>query len=312
MVQFDFQGKRVLVTGGSQGIGLGIARNFSDAGAEVLITGTRERSQDYEEDLSRFTYVRARLGMSEDRAALVAAAGEIDVLVNNAGHGRTDEYTMAGYADVIDVNLNAAVELCYAFHPVLRARGGTIVNLGSCASFIAIGHAPAYTASKAGLMGFTRAVADQWARDGIRVNTLTLSGVERSGEAVERSDLAQLRAVVRRAVAAGCRSGGDHADERGRDPAEDGSVPARRRYRHGAQPAASASTPRAVTSATACSTPSGSRNNALPTTNTSAPARAASPIVPAAIPPSTSIWTSSPRRSMSPRSSVTLPSMDEM
>lgn len=75
MVQFDFQGKRVLVTGGSQGIGLGIANGFADAGADVLITGTRERPTDYENDLSRFTYVRARLGMQEDRAALVAAAG---------------------------------------------------------------------------------------------------------------------------------------------------------------------------------------------------------------------------------------------
>jgi len=201
MVQFDFQGKRVLVTGGSQGIGLGIARNFSDAGAEVLITGTRERSQDYEEDLSRFTYVRARLGMSEDRAALVAAAGEIDVLVNNAGHGRTDEYTMAGYADVIDVNLNAAVELCYAFHPVLRARGGTIVNLGSCASFIAIGHAPAYTASKAGLMGFTRAVADQWARDGIRVNLVAPGFIETRMTSNVRSD-DQKAEKLRRAIPA--------------------------------------------------------------------------------------------------------------
>lgn len=178
MVQFDFQGKRVLVTGGSQGIGLGIATGFADAGAEVLITGTREAPTDYEDDLSRFTYIRARLGLPEDRAALVAAAGNIDILVNNAGHGRTDEYTMEGYSDVIDVNLNASVELCYAFHPVLRAQSGTIVNLGSCASFIAIGHAPAYTASKAGLMGFTRAVADQWARDGIRVNLVAPGFIE--------------------------------------------------------------------------------------------------------------------------------------
>lgn len=85
---------------------------------------------------------------------------------------------MEGYSDVIDVNLNASVELCYAFHPVLRERRGTIVNLGSCASFIAIGHAPAYTASKAGLMGFTRAVADQWARDGIRVNLVAPGFIE--------------------------------------------------------------------------------------------------------------------------------------
>ena len=91
-------------------------------------------------------------------------------MINNAGQGRADEYSRDGYQQVIEVNLNAAAELCYLFHPALRERGGAIVNIGSCASFLGIAHAPAYTASKAGLLGFTRAVADQWARDGVRVN----------------------------------------------------------------------------------------------------------------------------------------------
>jgi 3-oxoacyl-[acyl-carrier protein] reductase len=178
MVRFDFQGKRVLVTGGTQGIGLGIAEAFTDSGAEVVISGTRPDAADYEDDLSRFTYVQARLDQPADRAALVRTAGPIDILVNNAGQSHADEYSMEGYGRVIEVNLNAAAELCYLFYPVLRARGGTIVNVGSCASFIAIGYAPAYTASKAGLLGFTRAVADQWARDGVRVNLVAPGFIE--------------------------------------------------------------------------------------------------------------------------------------
>ncbi len=188
MIQFDFQGKRVLVTGGTQGIGLGIAEAFADSGAEVIISGTRANASDYADDLSRFTYLRSRLDQPADRAALVEAAGPVDVLVNNAGQSHADEYSMEGYGRVIEVNLNAAAELCYLFHPILRDRGGTIVNVGSCASFIAIGAAPAYTASKAGLLGFTRAVADQWARDGVRVNLVAPGFIETRMTAGVRSD----------------------------------------------------------------------------------------------------------------------------
>lgn len=178
MMSFNFQSKRILVTGGTQGIGLGIAQAFADAGGEVLITGTRSDISQYEEDLSRFTYLRARLDHPADRDALISAAGPIDILINNAGLSLSDEYDLENYRTVIDVNLNAAVELCYRFHPILRERGGCIVNIGSCAAFIAIGYAPAYTASKTGMLGFTRAVADQWARDGIRVNMVAPGFIE--------------------------------------------------------------------------------------------------------------------------------------
>lgn len=188
MIRFDFQGKRVLVTGGTRGIGLGIAEAFADAGAEVAITGTRENAAGYEDDLSRFLYIRSHMDQPADRAALPEATGSIDILVNNAGQSHPDEYSMGGYARVIEVNLNAAAELCYLFHPVLRERGGTIVNVGSCASFIAIGYAPAYTASKTGLLGFTRAVADQWARDGVRVNMIAPGFVETRMTAGVRAD----------------------------------------------------------------------------------------------------------------------------
>lgn len=188
MIRFDFQGKRALVTGGTQGIGLGIAEAFADSGADVIVTGTRASAGEYPDDLSRFAYAQARLDRPADRAALVEAAGAIDILVNNAGQAHPDEYSMEGYGRVIEVNLNAAAELCYLFYPVLRDRGGAIVNVGSCASFIAIGYAPAYTASKTGLLGFTRAVADQWARDGVRVNLVAPGFIETRMTAAVRAD----------------------------------------------------------------------------------------------------------------------------
>lgn len=188
MIRFDFSGKRVLVTGGTQGIGLGIAAAFADSGAEVVISGTRAAADAYDDDLARFTYVQARMDVPADRARLVEAAGPIDILINNAGQSHPDEYSMEGYSRVIDVNLSAAVELSYLCFPGLRERGGTIINIGSCASFIAIGYAPAYTASKTGLLGFTRAVADQWARGGVRVNLVAPGFIETRMTAGVRAD----------------------------------------------------------------------------------------------------------------------------
>ncbi|WP_448585749.1 SDR family NAD(P)-dependent oxidoreductase [Thermaurantiacus sp.] len=166
----EFAGKRVLVTGGSQGIGLATARAFREAGADVLITGTRASPADYEDDLSGLRYLAADFAVAGTAARVAEAAGPLDILVNNAGTGRADEYTPEGFRAVLEVNLHAVMDMCLAAHAGLRAQGGAIVNMGSLSSFLALRETPAYTASKAGLLGLTRALADKWAPDGIRVN----------------------------------------------------------------------------------------------------------------------------------------------
>lgn len=163
-------GKTVLVTGGSQGIGLATARAFEALGATVTITGTRAAASDYADDLGGLAYLQADFADPASRPRVVEAVGAIDVLVNNAGSGRPDEYTQEGFEAVIDLNLNAVMDLTMRYHPVLKQVGGSVVNVGSLASFLALREVPAYTASKAGLLGLTRALADKWAPDGIRVN----------------------------------------------------------------------------------------------------------------------------------------------
>lgn len=163
-------GKTVLVTGGSQGIGLATARAFEALGATVHISGTRAAATDYEDALDGLVYHRADLSQPEARPALVAAVGPLDVLVNNAGTGRADEYTQEGFEAVIGLNLNAVMDMSVRCHPALAASKGAIVNVGSLSSFLALKETPAYTASKAGLLGLTRALADKWAPDGVRVN----------------------------------------------------------------------------------------------------------------------------------------------
>lgn len=184
----EFKGKRVLVTGGSQGIGLATARAFHENGATVFITGTRPSAADYTDDLSAFTYIAADFSRAETAAVAAAAVGNIDILVNNAATGRPDEYSDKGFRAVIDVNLNAVMALSLAVHPVLKARKGAIVNMGSLSSFLALRETPAYTASKAGLLGLTRALADKWAPDGIRVNMVAPGFIRTRMTEIQRTD----------------------------------------------------------------------------------------------------------------------------
>jgi 3-oxoacyl-[acyl-carrier protein] reductase len=176
---FDFSGTRVLVTGGSNGIGLGIATAFGDAGAEVTITGTRASAQDYDHDLSGFAYHQCRFPDPGAAVAVAAALTGLDVLVNNAGQnlpGGRSEYDPEVFEEVVAVNLFAAFRMATACRPHLEAStadgGASVVNLGSMSSFFGIEFVPGYGAAKAGVVQMTKTLAVAWARHGIRVNAV--------------------------------------------------------------------------------------------------------------------------------------------
>ena len=185
VVIFDFTRAHVLVTGGTSGIGHGIAHEFRAAGAHVTITGTRGRAADYAVDLEGLEYRQCRLTESDDIETLGADLTALDVLVNNAGQvlpGGRSEYDPEVFATAVDVNLLGPFRLATACRPLLAASpwdgGASIVNLASMASFFGIEMTPGYGAAKTGVVGLTRTLANGWARDGIRVNAVAPGLIE--------------------------------------------------------------------------------------------------------------------------------------
>jgi 3-oxoacyl-[acyl-carrier protein] reductase len=177
--RFDFTGATVLVTGGTSGIGAGIAHAFSGAGADVIITGTRGRTADYDADLSAYSYRQLRVTDAAEIDRVVASLPGIDVLVNNAGAnlpGGRSEYDPDVYEESVRINLFGAFRVASACHDALAgsqiAGGASVINLASMAAYFGIAVVPGYGAAKAGIVQMTKALAVAWAADGIRVNAV--------------------------------------------------------------------------------------------------------------------------------------------
>jgi len=182
---FDLTGKVGIVTGGNGGIGLGMARGFAKAGARVVVAARNE-----EKSAAAVGELRAlgsdALSIPVDVAdeasvdALVAKTidrcGRLDFLVNNAGiniRKPPDELTLDEWRRVMDTNLTSAFLCSRAVHPHMKARGGgKIINIGSMASIFGLSFAPAYGASKGGIVQLTKSLAVAWAGDNIQVNAI--------------------------------------------------------------------------------------------------------------------------------------------
>jgi 3-oxoacyl-[acyl-carrier protein] reductase len=185
-VQFDYSDATVLLTGGTHGIGYGIAHAYREAGAAVTITGTRQALGEYDGDFTGMRYLPLQLTDNASIERVAAALPALDILVNNAGAnliGRRDEYDPDGFEEAVRINLTGAYRMAAACKPKLAASafpgGASVIGIASMTSFFGHEMVPGYGAGKAGLVQLTMTLGIAWARDRIRVNAVA-AGIVRS------------------------------------------------------------------------------------------------------------------------------------
>ncbi|HFI0030321.1 TPA: 3-oxoacyl-[acyl-carrier-protein] reductase [Streptococcus suis] len=180
----ELTNKNVFVTGSSRGIGLAIAHKFASLGANVVLNGRGQLGQDLLDSFSRYgvkvVAISGDISSSADAKRMVAEAvealGSVDILVNNAGitkDGMALRMTEEDFDTVLKVNLTGTFNMTQAvLKPMTKAREGAIINLSSVSGLIGNAGQANYSASKAGVIGFTKAIAREVAGRNVRVNAI--------------------------------------------------------------------------------------------------------------------------------------------
>jgi NAD(P)-dependent dehydrogenase (short-subunit alcohol dehydrogenase family) len=180
------EGRVALITGASRGLGKAMALALGEAGARLALVGRdlealREAAATAQaagvEAATFQTDVSDEQAVGDLEQAVMARFGKLDILINNAGiniRKPIGEFTLEEWRRVLETNLTGAFLMCRAFVPHMKGQGyGRIINVTSTMSHVALAHRTAYAASKAGLLGFTKALALELAPEGITVNGLS-------------------------------------------------------------------------------------------------------------------------------------------
>ena len=187
-------GRVAVISGVTGGIGRALAEGFGTAGYAVTGVDRGEAPADA-------GWTHTRLDVTDTAAVMGFGAGldRVDVLVNAAGViRRVEEFEVAVFEDVLDINLTGTMRLCTACRPALVRAGGAIINIASMLSFFGGGLVPAYAASKGGIAQLTKSLAIAWAKDGIRVNALAPGWIATALTDPLRRDEARSRAILDR------------------------------------------------------------------------------------------------------------------
>ena len=198
----DLSGKVVLVTGGASGIGYAIALSFLEAGAEVIVTARTEESIKNCKIITENGSLKIfKLDVTNDISIekLFAEIDTLDILVNNAGIvKRALEYRVETFADVINTNLMGVMRICHEAFPKLALTKGNIINIASMWSFFGSPVSPGYTASKTGLVGLTKSLANGWSEHEVRVNCIAPGWIETKLNKDLREDKEQFEKIIDR------------------------------------------------------------------------------------------------------------------
>lgn len=212
--QFRLDGKVALVTGSSAGLGAAIAVALAEAGAAVAVHGNSRTPIETSERIA--TLGRKTVSVTGDLAdratagrlveATIAGLGRLDILVNNAGTIRRTaavDHAEADWDTVIEVNLNSVFRLSQAVGRHLIERGGgKIVNIASLLSFQGGITVPGYAAAKGGVAQLTKALANEWAKQGVNVNAIAPGYMRTDNTAALQKDETRNRQILERIPAA--------------------------------------------------------------------------------------------------------------
>lgn len=202
MSDLDFAGKKVLVVGGSSGIGNGIAQGFRARGADVHVWGTRADAADYagEEgsNLTGLGYTQIDVGNEAAVAAAPLPFDRLDVLVHSQGAVlyRRQEFQTEGWNKVMAVNVGSVMQITMRYHDQLAASRGSVIVVSSIGAFQSTIANPAYAASKAAAASLVKTLAKAWAAEGIRVNGIAPSLVETKMTKVTMDDAERRRRAL--------------------------------------------------------------------------------------------------------------------
>ena len=216
MQRWDLQGKVAIVTGGNGGIGLGMAKGLSAAGATVVIAARNEdKSAAAVESIvairGNASAISVDVTDEADCQAMVASTvntyGRVDILVNNAGiniRKRPEDYTPTDWQQILQTNLTSAFFCAQAVYPAMKsASKGKIINIGSMMSIFGTAFTTPYAASKGGIVQMTRSLACAWAADNIQVNAVLPGWVDTELTQAARKDIAGLHERVQARTPAG-------------------------------------------------------------------------------------------------------------
>jgi 2-deoxy-D-gluconate 3-dehydrogenase len=210
MSLFDLQGKTAIVTGAVTGLGQGMAIALAEAGANIVSVGIGDHSgtEAKVRELGRgFLAIDADLLNTKPIGGIIektlAKFGRIDILVNNAGIIRREdalEFSEKDWDDVMNINVKTVFFLSQAVARqfVKQESGGKIINIASMLSFQGGIRVPSYTASKSGVMGITRLLANEWAKYNINVNAIAPGYMDTDNTAALKADKARNAAILER------------------------------------------------------------------------------------------------------------------
>lgn len=207
---FDVKGKVAIVTGCDTGLGQGMALGLAQAGCDIVGVNIVEPTETIElikATGQKFIDIRANLMKLDDIPSIISRAveecGRIDILVNNAGIIRRNDaidFSEQDWDDVMNINIKSVFFMSQAVAKQFMAQGngGKIINIASMLSYQGGIRVPSYTASKSGVMGITRLMANEWAKHNLNVNAIAPGYMATNNTAALRADAERNQAILER------------------------------------------------------------------------------------------------------------------